>query len=450
MMHPDQEPEMTSDPTAAPPGGGEARDRARISRREALRFLADAGRTLASSLDYDTTLQAVAELAVPRVACYCVVYVFEEDGRVRRVGLAHEDPARLPALRRLSDFLLDRGAPPRLAEAIPDGELVLVSPVTDAWMRGIAESEEHLALMRGLAPTSLILQTLSVRGRPLGVLELASTRTDRHYGRDDLLLARELARIAATAIDNARLYQRAQEAIRARDEVLRVVSHDLRNPIGAVVMGSAFLQDELSEQLGDGPLGRTLHTIRRSAERANRMIDDLLDISRIEAGRLAIEAAPEPLAPLLEEALEAQRRAALEQGVELRLRAAGPLPWVRADRDRLLQVLGNLIGNALKFTPAGGRVEVGAVPDGEEVRVFVEDTGPGIPAEQLPHLFDRFWQARRADRRGLGLGLAIVRGLVAAHGGRIWVESEPGRGSRFQFTLPLAPRPVAEPRRARG
>jgi signal transduction histidine kinase len=328
----------------------------------------------------------------------------------------------------------------------PDGpegtEPVLVPLVTDGWLREHARSEEHLELLRRLAPTSLILVPLTARGNELGMLRLASTRTDRHYGPPDLTLAGELARVAATAIDNARLYQRAQEAIRARDEVLRVVSHDLRNPVGAVRMGAEFLIDELGGQLGDGALGRTLHTIRRAADRANRMIDDLLDISRIEAGRLAIEPAPESMAPLLEEAVEMHRRAAGEQEVELSLCVEEPLPPVVVDRDRIVQVLGNLIGNALKFTPPGGRVEVGAATEGEEVVCWVADTGAGIAPEQLPHLFDRFWQARPTDRRGLGLGLAIVKGLVAAHGGRIGVESEPGRGSRFRFTLPRAVGPA--------
>jgi signal transduction histidine kinase len=168
------------------------------------------------------------------------------------------------------------------------------------------------------------------------------------------------------------------------------------------------------------------------------MIDDLLDISRIEAGRLAIDPAPEPVGPIVREAIETHRASAEEHGIELGFRLDDPLPPVIADRDRVLQVLGNLLANAVKFTPAGGRVEVGASREGEEVRWWVEDSGPGIPPEHLPHLFDRFWQARRSHRRGLGLGLAIVKGLVEAHGGRVWVESEPGRGSRFQFTLPAS------------
>jgi signal transduction histidine kinase len=426
----------TGEPSAVTSGGPRARSR--VGTREALRFLIDAGQTLASSLDYEATLQAVAELSVPRIACFCMVEILDENGGIRPVGMAHVDPAQLDSLRRLAEFAPDARpeAPLRLPFQLE--EPLLFTPITDEWRRAAARDEDHLELLRQLAPTSLIVAPLVARGKMLGRLALASTRTDRAYGEDELSLVRELARIAAVAIDNARLYQRAQEAIRARDEVLRVVSHDLRNPIGAVSMGAEILLEDAPQALRDGPFGGTLRAIRNSAERADRMIEDLLDVSRIEAGRLSMEPYPERLAPLLEEAVESHRHLARERRIDLHYRASDALPSVLADRGRLLQIFGNLLGNALKFTPAGGTVELGAEWDGDELRCYVEDTGPGIPQEQLPHLFDRFWQARRADRRGLGLGLTIVQGLVEAHGGRIWVESEVGRGTRFSFTLPVA------------
>jgi signal transduction histidine kinase len=430
---------MRSEGPPPGPGAGEPRRRSRIGSREALRFLAETGQALASTLDYETTLQALAELAVPRAACFCVVDVLEADGRVRRLGMAHVDPEQIPTLRRTAAYLRDPTPGSHLARMLTATEPVLVSPVTDDWLRGMSGDQEHRELTRRLAPTSLILVPLVARGNRLGVLVLASTRTDRHYQPDDFALARELGRIASIAIDNARLYRQAQDAVRARDEVLRVVSHDLRNPIGTVQMGVAFLLEGAPAELLDGTFGRTLRSMRNASESANRMIGDLLDIARIEAGQLAIEPFPEALAPLLQQAVEMHRHLAEERGIQLRFRPPDPLPLAVADRHRVLQILGNLLGNALKFTPGGGRVEVDAVAEGGEIRCVVSDTGPGIPPDQLPHVFDRFWQARRADRRGLGLGLAIVRGLVEAHGGRVWVESEPGQGSRFQFTLPIVP-----------
>jgi signal transduction histidine kinase len=420
----------------APPT--QRRLRPRIGSREAMRFLMEAGQTLASTLEYERTLQALADLAVPRIACYCVVDIQGASGLVRRLGMAHVHPEQRVVLGTVtlpaptgSVLLL------RLLEA---GEPQLVSPMTDDWLREAIPDEQELQQARRLATTSLILIPLAARGNALGVLVLGSTRTDSYYGSEDLVLARELGRIASVAIDNARLHRQAQDALRARDEVLRVVAHDLRNPVGTVETGAAFLLEEGPAELRDGRFGATLRAIRSSAERASRMIQDLLDATRIETGRLSIEPAPEPVALLLREAVELYGRAAQERGIELRCEAGAELPRVQADRERVLQVLGNLIGNALKFTPPGGRVEVAAQAEGDEVRIWVADTGVGIAPEHLSHLFDPYWQAQ-PDRRGLGLGLAIVRGLVEAHGGRTWAESTVGEGTQIHFTLPRAAKP---------
>jgi signal transduction histidine kinase len=409
----------------------------RVTSRESLRFLARAGQALAGSLDYEDTLQRVAELAVPRVACYCVVDVIEE-GQVRRVGMAHVDRAKLELLRRTADFPLDPGKGSPLSEALSKGDPVLLSIVTEESLRGMARSPEHLDMLRALAPTSWILSPLIVRGRALGAIVFASTRTDRHYREKDLPLARELARTAALAIDNARVHRRAEEAIRARDEVLRVVSHDLRNPMSAVTMAAALLEEGGPEELQRGIPGRLLHTIRRASEQATRMIDDLLDVARIETGRLAVEVAPESVASMLAESVDLHRPLAEQRGINIELRASASLPHAMADRMLVSRLVGNLLGNAIKFTPEGGQIEVGAEADADRIRAWVSDTGPGIPAEQLPHVFDRFWQARRSDRRGLGLGLTIVRALVEAQGGDVWVTSEVGSGTRVDFTLPCA------------
>ena len=185
----------------------------------------------------------------------------------------------------------------------------------------------------------------------------------------------------------------------------------------------------------------------------NRLIEDLLDVTRMEAGRLSVEPGRVAAAQVVSDSVEMQRALAAAASLDLRLELAGHLPEVWADRDRLLQVFENLIGNALKFTPAGGRITVGAAPGAGEVVFRVSDTGGGIAADDLPHLFDRFWRGRRSTGRGAGLGLPIVKGVVDAHRGRIWVESTPPRGSTFFFTIPTArpaegPRPAADARHA--
>jgi signal transduction histidine kinase len=275
-----------------------------------------------------------------------------------------------------------------------------------------------------------------------------SAESGRRFGPDHQALAEELARRAALALENARLYHEAQQATRARDDMLGVVSHDLRNPIHSIYMGGSFLLDLLPPQM---ELERTQATvIKRAAQRANRLIQDLLDITHIESGRLSLDVRAHAVAGVVDEAIEQARMAAADAGIDLRRGEVDAAGTVYADRDRLLQALGNLIGNALKFTPRGGRVTVSArVAADDGVRFAVADTGPGVPADQMPHLFDRYWQANRRDRRGVGLGLSIVKGIAEAHGGRVDVDTTPGAGSTFTLVLPkgrLADREVVMPR----
>jgi signal transduction histidine kinase len=251
-----------------------------------------------------------------------------------------------------------------------------------------------------------------------------------------------MARRAALALDHARLYEEARQATRSRDEVLAIVSHDLRNPLNVIGMVSQVLRETLA---GDPVAVKHLDAVGRAADAMGRLILDLLDVSRLEAGGLALSPAPVAPGMLVREAardlgpLAAERTLALEHDV------ADGLPPVRADFERVSQVFSNLVGNALKFTPAGGRITLGAQPGDEGVVFRVEDTGSGIDPEHLPHLFDRFWQAHRTRRGGAGLGLAIAKGIVEAHGGRIRVRSEPGRGSTFYFTLPAVDGMPGEP-----
>jgi signal transduction histidine kinase len=244
------------------------------------------------------------------------------------------------------------------------------------------------------------------------------------------------------------LQQRAEEAeqaARTRDEVLALVAHDLRNPLNVVLSSGTFLLDTVD---GLEPGAREqLEMIRRAVGQMDRLIQDLLEVSGMEAGNISIAPQEEPVDRLLRSACRTMEHAAMEKRIELSCEHAAAVPPVNADRDRIDQVLGNLIANAVRFTPRGGRVSVGAESAGEWVRFSVTDTGVGIHAADLPYVFDRFWQAQRSREGGAGLGLAIARGIVVAHGGEMWVESERETGSTFFFTLPAAPRiaPAAEP-----
>jgi len=235
----------------------------------------------------------------------------------------------------------------------------------------------------------------------------------------------------AEALHRARLA--AENRVEARSEVLGVVAHDLRNPISAIVSSTELL---LGVDLPGEKRRELLEVCQRAARRMNRLVGDLLDATQVQAGHLSLQLSDVSVGALFKELEATWRGAATEKTLTLSVIDPPAGLFVRADQDRVMQVLGNLIGNAVKFTEAGGRVTVSAKPVRDEVEIQVQDTGPGIPAEAIPRLFERFWQGDAGDRRGIGLGLAITKGIVEAHGGRINVESELGNGTTFTFTLP--------------
>jgi signal transduction histidine kinase/CHASE3 domain sensor protein len=285
---------------------------------------------------------------------------------------------------------------------------------------------------------ALVTPLVGRNGRSLGVIRLWGKKDGKFTESDEAILT-QLAQLCSVALENARLYKDAQDATRARDDLVAIVSHDLRNPIHTINMAAAFLLEVAPPVDRRVTSRRQLEVIQRQANRANRLISDLLDVARIEAGGLAVELRPEEAQSLVQEALDSANPLATGNQLKLSKDVPEDLPRVSSDRDRVLQVFANLIGNAIKFTPKGGEITIRAERSGSEVRFAVCDTGPGIPPEHLPHVFDRYWQAKSTAKLGTGLGLSIAKGIVEAHGGRIWVESEPGKGASFIFTLPCAP-----------
>jgi signal transduction histidine kinase len=381
-------------------------------------FLASAGQELTASLAYEETIATLARLVVPNLAEACVIDIATDDAKLRRaVAVRRSGPIEGEAGRLIQE------TPEVIARIIQERDARLVG------------TSSHLFRYFGLSEVneSLLVVPLVSRGQTLGLIA-ASPYPEKPFTRDDVSLFSDLARHASLAIDNAWLYLDSQQAVHAREEVLAIVSHDLRNPLNAITLGTSLLKT--SESLNDDDREQ-LEAIELSARRMNRLIADLLDVTRLEGGKqLPIEPEKVDVPSLFDEAYELFKAQAAAGSITLQIQVAEGTPPVHADRHRVMQVLSNLIGNSLKFTPPHGVIAVAATPRARFVLFTVRDTGPGIPPENLGDIFHPYWQAKRAERLGAGLGLPIAKGIVEAHGGEIWVESQPGEGTTFYFTLP--------------
>ncbi|PYQ16670.1 MAG: two-component hybrid sensor and regulator [Acidobacteria bacterium] len=405
---------------------------------EASRFLAEASNVLASSLDYQTTLGAVARLAVPQIADWCAADVLGADGSLQRLAVVHADLGKVELARELErrysvDLEADRGLPNVLRTGYPE----LVSEITDELLAEMAGDAEHLRILRSLGLRSYIIAPLIARGRTLGALTLMTAESGRRYGMSDLAFAENLAGRAALAVDNARLYREAQDLNRMKDEFLATLSHELRTPLNAIVGWAHLLRDG---KLDEETTQRAIETINRNAKVQNQLIADILDVSRIVTGKLRLNLRPVELPPIVESAVETMRPTAVAKGVglETQIDAAGGL--VSGDSDRLQQVVWNLLSNAIKFTPRGGTVRVRLGRERSHSTIVVEDTGAGMEPHVIPRIFERFMQGDSTSTRthgGLGLGLAIVRHIVELHAGSVEASSRgPGQGSTFKVSLP--------------
>jgi PAS domain S-box-containing protein len=405
------------------------------------RLLAEVSVALSASLDYEQTLATVTELAVGSVADWCAVDVLEEHGHMRRVKVASADPANTALCAVLERLPANRDLPHFARTVLEGRRAFVVEHVRPEFLASVAQGPEHERALRATGVTSAIGVPLLIRGEALGVLLFGSSNPDRTYGQDDLRWAEPLADRAAVAIENARLYRASVEATQRRDEVLGVVAHDLRNPVSTILMQTSALDRARPEF--ERRSRKPIEVIHRAATRMNQLIQDLLDVSLIETGQLPIQRARLSGGDLVVEAVEAQKMLATSSSVELRLDVAKDVGEIWGEHDRLVQVFENLIGNAVKFTAAGGWITVGAASNDQEVVFWVADSGSGIEPGNLPRVFDRFFQATRGDRRGAGLGLPIAKGIVEAHGGQIWVESTLGQGTTFFFSIPRS-RPTAD------
>jgi signal transduction histidine kinase/DNA-binding response OmpR family regulator len=415
------------------------------------RVLAEAGRLLSASLDTETLLATIGRIVVPAHGHVCMVDLIGEDGKVRRKVVGHAGAVDDVLARCLEAFPPDvSAARSHVLEVIRSGRTLVLERIDQKLLERTTVSADQVELWQRAGVQSGVIAPLMARSRVFGAMSVLRQEPAQRDDDGDRSLFEELAQHAALALDNADLYQKARVAVRARDEMVGVVSHDLRNPLNVITMSVAMLRGMALPGNGE----RLVERIARSSDQMLRLISDLLDVARIESGTLAVAVSGQPIDAIIAAAVDLLRPLAVNRSITLAAEVPPGLAPMLCDRDRILQVLSNLVGNAIKFTPPGGRIDLTVAAVAEGVRVAVRDTGSGIAGDQLDHVFDRFWQANRVDRQGAGLGLAIAKAIVEAHRGTIGVESEVGRGTCFYFVVPTTPaEPVApspEPRVVAG
>jgi len=404
-------------------------------REEKLEFLAEASDALIASLDYEETLRKLAALAVPRLADWCGIEMLQGEGKSEQLAVAHVDPSKTSRAWELREkYPLDWTQRFGLPEVLRTGRPELYQDIPDELLARSARDDEHLAIIRTLGLRSAIIAPLIARGRILGAITLVHAESGRRYDAADLTLVEDLAARAALAVENARLYREARDAVRKRDDFLSVASHELKTPLTSLKLTISALEREATRSAASMALGPRLERIRTQGERLTALVDQLLDVSRMSAGRLVLDLEPLDLGELAAEVVQRFADEAARVGSTLTLDASTPVAVV-ADRQRMDQVLTNLVANALKYgdgSPVEVQVDCNSAPT-----IRVMDGGPGIPPEERDRIFERFERGRLAETQsGMGLGLWIVREIVLAHQGRVWVESPPGGGATFGVSLP--------------
>jgi predicted ATPase/signal transduction histidine kinase len=404
----------------------------------AIGLLARAGEVLVESLDYETTLNRVAETGVPFLADWCSVHVVDETGEIRRVGTAHVDSAKGELLRASREAQASSwGSAWAARHVIDTGNPVVIPEVTDEVLRQFGFEGRTIDLVRRLGTRTAMLLPLRARGRTFGVLTFCSGSPERRYERSDLALAEELARRAAAAIDNARLYDDAQEAIRARDEFLSIASHELYTPITSLQLLLQGMKSRRVASSSEEARAMALDLADRQTKKLTKLVGELLNVARIRADRLELQLEDLDLASLVRDVVERFSNEMTRMNCPLSVDARAPVVG-RWDRIRLEQVVTNLLSNATRFG-AGKPIELTVEQSTDAARLIVKDHGIGIPPERVSRIFDRFERAVSVrEYGGLGLGLYIVREIVKALGGTISVESVVNVGSTFTVELPLA------------
>jgi PAS domain S-box-containing protein len=399
-------------------------------------LLMEVGTVLAQSLDVNTTLRNIAWLAVTHLADYCIVDLMGEDGQFRRLEALAREPALKEVLKKSMGYPPRLGSNSPLIQAFNTGTAV-VQEITPEWLDRAARDAEHRVVLEQLAPRSAVILPLIARGRKLGLINLVSRQEGRVFRPSLVAVAQGMADRAAVAIDNALLYQEARAAVRVREDVVAIVSHDLRNPLNAISLSASTL---IKREEVDARTAKAAARIYAAADRAHRLIRDLLDFTQARVGGIPVSLKPVELGELARQGVEEIRSAYPGRHIVL---VVGGECQLEADPDRLAQVMANLLGNAMQHSPAETPVRVVTRREGDEGLFEVHNEGAPIPAELLPTLFEPFQRGREPGTGAggsLGLGLFIGWQIVQAHGGRIEVRSTAEEGTTFTVRLPRCPR----------
>jgi PAS domain S-box-containing protein len=411
---------------------------AQRAQREA-EFVARMAEVLSGSLDYEARLSGLVELAVPDMADWAALDAVEPDGRMRRIAVAHVDPGKTQLGTDVRRRHEDPITPCNARQVIRTGKGVMLPEVTDDVIVTAAHGDDkRVALMRALRLTSCICVPLTTNQKTFAALTLATTESGRRYNTEDLHFVEDVASRAALIVDNARAYDALRKASGLKDEFLATLSHELRTPLNAILGYSHMLR---AGMVTPDKLERTFETIERNTMSLTKMVEDILDVSRVVSGKMRVNMQPVELPLVVHDAVATVMPAAEAKHIRLETTVDPQVGAVSGDPDRLRQIVWNLLSNAVKFTPKRGRIQVRLERVNSSVEIVVSDTGIGIRPDFLPHIFDRFRQADSGANRehaGLGLGLAIVRNLVELHGGTVYATSGgQGQGATFRVRLPV-------------
>lgn len=400
-------------------------------------FLAEASKILSSSLNYETTLQNVAKLAVPQIADWCLIGIINKDNIYEHIAVSHKDTKMVKWATAVGkEYPPDMNSSTGLAKVLRTGKAELYPLITDDMMKMTARDKKHFKLLKQLGMTSVMMVPLHAQQKPIGVITFITSETKRRFTKEDLSFAEELAHRASIAIENAALYKNAQDAITLRDDFISVASHELKTPVTSVKIFTQVMQ-KYAQINGDEKAIQNLDKMDKQINKLTDLIYNLLDISKIQTGRLEYTMRDFSFDTMLAEATETMQHMTSKHQLIVKGKAN---TMVYGDGDRISQVVSNLISNAVKYSPAADKVVIKVAADNEKVHVAVKDSGIGMSKEHLTKVFGRFYRVSGATDKtfpGLGIGLYISHEIINRHDGKLWVESKEGKGSTFHFTLPI-------------